>query len=220
MRTGSHKKLQYQYEVVRARLEIRDHYIRSITRDVYDNIGQLLSLVRVQLSVEELGKANPEETGKNKAGELLGLAVKELRDLCNRFARENELDNLGGFNLALQQELRKLYPGADFILTNAVSPASCTGGDKGLILFSILLNIFSLAAQRQGAIIVSLTLACISDQLRIDLEISGMPLKRDSYKKKQSGLEIFKKLDLLGGEIRFLRKKRINQCMRLIIPNN
>jgi hypothetical protein len=58
-----HEGMLYQYELLRTRLRIREHYLQTAVKDVYDNIGQVLSLIRLQLALLQ-ADINKDEGGK------------------------------------------------------------------------------------------------------------------------------------------------------------
>lgn len=106
------KKLLYEHEVLWARYDIRDHYLKNITQVVYENIGQVLSLVRLQLSLllhensfSDAGSVKESATGPYN---LIGKAIVDLRTMCRSFDPEMEYLVKLGFLQALENELKLL----------------------------------------------------------------------------------------------------------------
>lgn len=88
-------ELQYNYEqtLLRSRLEIQEETLRTISQEIHDNIGQVLSLAKLHLNtlpVEPLAE-NAEAISQTK--ELVSKAITDLRGLSKSLHpdRVNEL---------------------------------------------------------------------------------------------------------------------------------
>lgn len=101
-----HQKLCYEHEVLWAIYEIREHYLKNVVQEVYQGTGQILSLVRLQLSLLSIG--NEVATGKIKEpGNLVGKAIHDLRDMCRYFSPETDLIENGNFAETIRHELER-----------------------------------------------------------------------------------------------------------------
>jgi len=70
-------KNQYQQELLRSQLEIQEQTLRTISHEIHDNVGQVLSLAKLQLhSLQQQGQHNLQPTT-----DLLFKAIADLRDL-------------------------------------------------------------------------------------------------------------------------------------------
>ncbi|MEI6950401.1 hypothetical protein V9K67_24680 [Paraflavisolibacter sp. H34] len=104
-----YKKLLYEHEVLWARLEIRDHYLNKVVQEVYENIGQVLSLVKVQLALlSQTGGAGVTAT---EPCVLVSQVIKDFRAMCRNFYPEKELISRQGLLQALENELNLADPG-------------------------------------------------------------------------------------------------------------
>src|SRR5688572_14748519 len=106
-----YQKLEYHYEIVLARLELKDVFLKTIVQEIYENIGQILSLVRVQVGLLA-GKERPEEPD---IGELVGQAIRDLRYMCRNFYPELELMAHDNLSSSLQLEIDRIHRGRDTI---------------------------------------------------------------------------------------------------------
>src|SRR5262245_21081184 len=100
-------KTLFDLEVLRARLEIRDFFLKDLYREVYENIGQLLSLVRVML-------AKPGDRVE-PASELVGKTIRELREMCRQFYPDEDLLKENGFNQAMSKIIAIIFPGFGYL---------------------------------------------------------------------------------------------------------
>ncbi len=79
-------KASYQEEIHKAQLEIQEETFRHISQEIHDNIGQILSLARLQLStLKDTTLINRKiETSK----QLIDQAIDDLRHLSKRLNTE------------------------------------------------------------------------------------------------------------------------------------
>jgi signal transduction histidine kinase len=136
----AYKKLLYEHEVLWARYEIRDHHLKKIGEKIYDDIGQVLSLVRIQLCQVGFEPDMPNDMD-NDAGDLVGKAIRGLRDMHRSFYPETELLAKKGLIKTLEYELQ-LLAGAEkgATLTIAGTPHDLVNGTQ-LIVFRMLQEI-------------------------------------------------------------------------------
>ena len=70
----------FEQEKLKSRLETQEETLNHISQEIHDNIGQVLSLVRLRLNT--LG-SHPSEEKINQTDELLGKAITDLRMLSH-----------------------------------------------------------------------------------------------------------------------------------------
>jgi signal transduction histidine kinase len=88
---------QIQTQLLKSRVEIQEHTLKSISQEIHDNIGQLLSLIKLNLSMASTKYGD--ET-LNEAYILLGQVITDLRNLNKTFnpdyiLRDGILDAIG-----------------------------------------------------------------------------------------------------------------------------
>src|SRR6478735_12794386 len=88
--------LLFKHEVLKARLAIRDFFLKNTVREVYENIGQVLSLVRVQLALLDTNKTEIYESVESP-GHLVGKSIKDLRVMCKSFYPDADIISDDGF---------------------------------------------------------------------------------------------------------------------------
>jgi two-component system, NarL family, sensor kinase len=75
-------KLLYQEEIIKAQIEKEEQTLTRISQEIHDNIGQILSLVKLNLNTLEMEGCDP--LIKNKVlgtKDLVGKAINDLRQL-------------------------------------------------------------------------------------------------------------------------------------------
>jgi hypothetical protein len=108
MVTKENKQLLIKYEILRARLEIREFFLKTSVREVYENIGQVLSLVRMQLSIFDPEKLGHKTEDIVQSGDLVGQSIRDLRSMCRSFYPDVDILKNGGFIEGLESTLKIL----------------------------------------------------------------------------------------------------------------
>lgn len=73
----------YQQEILHTQIEIQQQTLQTISQEIHDNIGQLLSVIKIQLNtIEESPSPHPHQNQIIKTNELVSLVIKDLRHLA------------------------------------------------------------------------------------------------------------------------------------------
>lgn len=83
---------RFERTLLKTQLEIQEQAFSYISQEIHDNIGQVLSLVRLNLNT--LGNAPQMEQKVEQTDELLGKAIKDLRDLSHNL-QNNRIHDIG-----------------------------------------------------------------------------------------------------------------------------
>jgi signal transduction histidine kinase len=113
-------KADYEKQILESRLEIQEQTMKSISQEVHDNVGQVLSVAKLNLNmINANGPAPVIQEKLNDISELMRKAIQDLRDLSKSLhsdviaekgllkAIENELEILkktGAYTIALSIE--------------------------------------------------------------------------------------------------------------------
>jgi len=83
------KELQNQYsaELLKTRLESQEQTLDTLSKEIHDNIGQLLNSAKMFIGVAQRKLTAPEETLQT-ANDTLGQAIQELRALSKSLNKE------------------------------------------------------------------------------------------------------------------------------------
>lgn len=84
---------QFQQELLRTQMEIQEQTFKTISQEIHDNIGQMLSLAKMNLSKFEMDREHSDEAVLN-AKELVSHAVSSLRDL-SKTLNTDTIDTIG-----------------------------------------------------------------------------------------------------------------------------
>jgi glucose-6-phosphate-specific signal transduction histidine kinase len=217
-----YEKLLYQYEVLLARLTIREHYLKTVVKEVYENIGQVLSLIRVQLSSFHAEISGGSKEKIDSSGELVGQTIRELRTMCHLFYPEEDIISSAGFNKTLAREIKDQFPGAVCHIPEEGLIAPKLDREKGLLLFGILLELFNLIRGKDSGKIHSATIKYSEEKIYLSIDCSGGIIRRNKIKKSAGlpDLSVYEKLALLGGELQIKNSTAKNRRIKLVSPIN
>jgi two-component system, NarL family, sensor kinase len=128
------KLLQYQYqqELLRTQLEIHEQTLKTISQEIHDNIGQVLSLAKLNLNTMDMEKQAELQGKIDDSRNLVSKAIHDLRHLSRSLNTEsiaaigllkavgNELEMLrkAGYDTFIETEgtFVKLEPQKELIL--------------------------------------------------------------------------------------------------------
>jgi two-component system NarL family sensor kinase len=74
-------KDRYEKEVLQSQLEIQENTFKTISQELHDNIGQMLSVVKLSLSALPLEKGHPAQPLAAHSQQVLQKAIFDLSDL-------------------------------------------------------------------------------------------------------------------------------------------
>lgn len=86
LKDGIHKKLLLTNEILKAQITIREYYIDTAIREIYENIGQKLSLVHFELSAMALSTENIPINAITKSSKDIGQSIRDLRSMAKYFS--------------------------------------------------------------------------------------------------------------------------------------
>jgi len=208
----ANNKSLFDLEVLRARLEIRDFFLKDLYREVYENIGQLLSLVRVMLVQRD--NAEP-------ASELVGKSIRELREMCRSFYPDEDLLKENGFSKAITKTIDILFPGSGY-LVKQISMEEDISPSLKLIVFSMLLEVLNKIREINGK---PEGVAITCNKFRIDciLYYSGNPVMLEESAEEQFSINVVslqQKAGLINGKFEILQGADGITRLKLFCPLN
>jgi len=93
---------KFQQELLQTQIEIQEHTLKTISQEIHDNVGQVLSLAKLQLSTFPVSD-DVQSVKINTTKELVSKAITDLRNL-SRSMYGNQVEN-GGLETAIRNEL-------------------------------------------------------------------------------------------------------------------
>lgn len=178
-------KVNYEKEILESRLEIQEQTMKSISQEVHDNIGQVLSVAKLNLNMIRLNDPDLVVEEKiNNVSELLQKAIQDLRDLSKSLHSDVIAEK--GLLKAIENEFGILKKtGAYTITLNIEGDYYHLPEQKELILFRMFQEIINniIKHAKASAIDVQISfqpqefMLCIHDN-GLGFDIAGIDLSK------------------------------------------
>lgn len=97
---------QFQQELLQTQIEIQEQTLKNISQEIHDNVGQVLSLAKLNLNTIKDTESNYNQTKINDTKQLVSKAINDLRDLSRSLYGDKIADL--GLTVAIDNELRIL----------------------------------------------------------------------------------------------------------------
>lgn len=60
------REAQFQQELLQAQLEMQEHTFRTVSQEIHDNVGQILSIVKLNLNILTFGNEDNERNTNSR----------------------------------------------------------------------------------------------------------------------------------------------------------
>jgi len=192
---------QYTEQLLKSQLEMQEQTFNTISREIHDNVGQILSLAKVQLNIIDQSETL-DKTMLADAKDSVSKAMTDLRDIAKSL--NSERIQLASLPEMAGHELQRISR------TGIMLASLRTEGDeqnieseKKLIVFRIIQESLQNIIKHSKASSVNLCFFYNSDHLKIEIADNGTGFDTDISKDKKAGLglqNIISRAALIGGE--------------------
>lgn len=209
--TRERQKLQtdFQQELLRTQLEIQEQTFQNISQEIHDNIGQMLSLVKLNLNTADFNQALPAAIDKvQRSKELVSKAISDLRDLSKSL--NPEIIMKIGLTEAMERELLIVAKTGQYeVNLSQEGDYYRLDPQKELIIFRIFQEILNNIINHSKAKTVNVTLEYQPQLFRLTVGDDGMGFDITSlkYNERCPGLGIQSmrnRAKMIGAEIQFM----------------
>jgi signal transduction histidine kinase len=212
------QEAEFKNNLLQAQLEIQEQTFKTISQEIHDNIGQVLSLAKLNLNTLDFTKEEATKEKTTSAKELVGKAIQDLRDLSKTLNTENIA--LLGLTKAIEQELQMLEK-TGVIKTNLQiqGPVIRLEPQKELILFRIIQEALNNIMKHANASLINIV-ADYKEKLHITINDDGEGFDTNEPNPAQgSGLRNMKsRSTLIGAEFMINSKKDRGTEILLSLP--
>ena len=180
-------KQAYDQALMQSQLEIQEQTFKVIAQEIHDNIGQMLSLAKLNLNTLNLEHKEKAQVKVGDAKELVGKAIQDLRDL----SRTLNTDHIAALGLvrAIDHELQLLQKSGvvqtDMEVTGKVVKAD---PQKELILFRIVQEAIHNVIKHAQASSVAVRAAYEGSRLQLSIADNGVGFDGGDGRANGSGL--------------------------------
>ena len=193
------KNKEFSEQLLQSQIEIQEQTFNAISNEIHDNVGQILSLAKVQLNIIDQ-KETLDRTILTDAKESVSKAITDLRDI----AKGLNSDMIGQTDLheIIEQELHRINrSGLLTTHTRLEGEVKSLVQQKKLIIFRMIQECLQNIIKHSKASRVDLSFRYERDHLKITIADNGLGFDKSMLKYRDGlGLNnIFNRAKLIGG---------------------
>jgi signal transduction histidine kinase len=201
-------KKRFEKEIAETQIEIREETLRTISWELHDNIGQLLTLAKIQLQ-------NATEDNISEVSETISKGLKEVRAL-SKLINPEAIKKIQ-LKEAIQLEIDR-FNRLNFLESSLeiIGHEQKINEKSSIIIFRILQEFFSNTIKHSKASKLKVVLEYTTENLLISVSDNGIGFSTTESKGKGIGLQNIKnRAKLIGAKANFSSEK--NKGTTLII---
>lgn len=213
-------KTAFEKEMLEAQLEIQEQTLKHISQEIHDNIGQTLSLAKLNLATINLEKSTGPADKIANTKELVTKAIGDLRILSKTLHTEAILS--AGLLKAIEMELALISKTALFKTSFSITGTPAVlDGQKELILFRTVQEALNNSIKHSGASLIQIIVSYSPQQLQVSVQDNGKGFNRvleEAGIERGSGLRNMQnRAKLIGGDL-VIDAKASGTNIQIIVP--
>lgn len=194
-------KSAFKQELLKTRLEIQEETLNYVSREMHDNITQVLSFVKLNLGLLGTKLNEPEKTKLNDNRELVAQTITDLRNLSKSLSFEHI--NALGLVKTLEMEALRINKSGLINMDLAVEgDAYNLGEQRELVLFRIFQEALNNVLKHADAANIKIGLYYNTQMFNLTIEDDGVGFQPELLDDKSgSGLRnMTNRAGLIGAE--------------------
>lgn len=198
------EKLQSEIanEVNNARIEIQQATLNNISQEIHDNVGQLLSLTKMQLNLIEAQEVKDNNL-ISEAKDNISKAMTDLRDLAKGMSSDR-IQLLGLYDSVSQEAVRINKAGRLQVQVSSKGNNKEPEHKKQLVVFRVIQECFQNIIKHAQANHVLVSFTYQPDSFDVVIKDDGVGFDYHPGSPSSEGLglmNIFNRIHLVGGEV-------------------
>ncbi|MEE9407577.1 MAG: ATP-binding protein [Polaribacter sp.] len=210
---------RYEEEIIKSQLETQEQTLQNISWELHDNIGQLLSVARLQLNMLQPNLTEDQKALVNETGQIISKSLQEIRTL-SKLLNPEVVRNIG-LEEALQLEIDR-FNRLNFIRAtlNVVGDTVSINQKDEIILFRILQEFLANSLKHSKTSKLNITLTYTPQHLTIKTQDFGIGFDKKTIKKGSGLLNMKSRAKLIDTKFDFQSEKNKGVSLTLIYPLN
>jgi len=177
-----HLQSMFRQEVLKARIEMQEQTLTHVSREIHDNITQVLSFVKLDLAMIGNADEKQKQIKINESRDLIAQAINDLKDLSKSLSFEH-ITKLGLLK-TIEMEVNRLNK------SGIVKAEITTDGEIGrlgeqreLVLFRIFQEAVNNMLKHAGATHFKISLQYYPELFNLTLEDDGVGFSDEMFGK-------------------------------------
>lgn len=191
---GEKKQLQvtFEKEILESKLEIQEQTLKNISQEIHDNIGQVLSLVKLNINTMDSNEPVQLQNKIIDSRQLITKAIQDLRDLSRSLNTDYIVD--AGLSKALEYELDMIKKtGAYQVKFDIGGKQYRLGNQQELILFRIVQEALHNIIKHAKATSIEVRISFVPDLFTLKIIDNGTgfdasQIEHNNYSKSGLGI--------------------------------
>ncbi len=210
-------KVIHENAMLKSQLEIQEQTFQNISREIHDNIGQKLTLVKLQLNTMQIPN-NEKILQINDSVKMIGEVINDLSDISRSMSSEIILNS--GFIKALEFEVSQLNkPGLYNIKLVVTGETVFLDAHKELLLFRITQEALNNIVKHANASDICIQLHYNQTILSLDISDNGKGFHNEGNNKIGAGFaNMTKRANMLNGKCNIQSEPGTGTTIKIEIP--
>lgn len=204
---------EFEQTLLHTQLEIQEQTLDHVSREIHDNIGQTLSLTRLQINSMEA------DDEIEIADELIGKAIADLRTLSHNL-NTNHIKEIG-FTESIKSLLNQFERAGKFKV-NVINKGQDLeiADDRGLIVFRVIQEILNNITKHANADTINVFIDQQKDDTLIRIEDNGRGFDLQGKEAKGIGLKnMADRIRIIGGKLSINSEINKGTSIEISLPN-
>jgi len=215
------EKLQAEIsnEVNNARNEIQQATLNNISQEIHDNVGQLLSLTKMQLNLIEAQEVKDNNL-ISEAKDNISKAMTDLRDLAKGMSSDR-IQLLGLYDSVTQEAVRINKVGRLQVQVSSKGNNKEPEHKKQLVVFRVIQECFQNILKHAQANHVLVSFTYLPDSFEVVIKDDGVGFDYQPGSPSSEGLglmNIFNRIHLVGGEVTLNSAPGVGTSVHIKVP--
>lgn len=209
----------FEKDLLQSKIEIQEQAFNEISRELHDNIGQQLSLAKLNLNTLK-GITDAKDQEKiNDSKELIGNTIYQIRSISKTLLGE-KVSSIGLVE-AIKNETERLEKAGVFSISFINdSPAFVLNPQKEIILFRIIQEALNNIVKHAGATAVAIHITYEKDIPKISLQDNGKGFNLEGAETNGIGLlNMRTRAATIGATLQIFTTKQTGTLIEITLQN-
>ena len=210
-------EIRFEEEIIKSQLETQEQTLQNISWELHDNVGQLLSVAKMQLNMLQPEVANGQKSILDETGEIISRSLQEIRTL-SKLLNPETVKNMGlekSIELELQRFNRMNFLEANLDIIGL--PVQIDQKDE-IILFRILQEFLSNSVKHAKAKSLEVILDYQPENLVIKAKDSGVGFNEKEIVKGSGLINMQSRAKLIHTDFSLNSEKNKGVTLTLTYP--
>ncbi|SFS56686.1 hypothetical protein SAMN04487906_0926 [Zhouia amylolytica] len=211
------QKRYFDEELARAQTEIQEQAFKNLSWELHDNIGQLLSVAKMQMNMLQADIPEDKQKAFGEASNVLGEGLKELRQL-SRTLNTDYISKIGLLE-SLETEIKRFkrlnFLKIDFDIKG--DEVKINKKDE-IIIFRIFQECFSNVVKYSKASLLTIVVEYLPDHLKVTAVDNGIGFDLKNVKEGAGLTNMKRRSELIGATLNIEAEENKGVSVTLTYP--